>query len=133
MTTTTITVPSDRINQDAYTVALNDGRAFSCTCPAGSRNQRCKHLARAEARPVFVQVWKAVASAAPKGPREARRHTAMKARYHDLVEREGRDIAMAEVIGSMYPDGHPVCHGLLENHKRLSRWRRSNAKRKKSK
>jgi hypothetical protein len=118
----TLVIPSDRYVGRRYTVVLEDGLAVACNCPAGKRGNRCKHRARAEARVVFTAVWRRLLGQATRDHKRAR-HEALSAKYYGLLQTEGRDVAMSEVILMGHPNGHPCQEGLLANHARLQKGR----------
>jgi len=118
----TVVIPSDRYVGRKYTVVLQNGAAVACNCPAGKRGHRCKHKARAAARRVFTQVWRDQLALSTRDHRQAK-HEALTAKYFTLVETEGRDVAMSEMILMGYPNGHPCQEGLLANHERLQKGR----------
>jgi hypothetical protein len=113
---THVEVPSDGLSTRKYSVTLSkEGLPLGCSCPAGRRQQRCKHLARGAAFPVWRKV--------------VRDHVWSSSRdevaewWRTLKESLGTDTALLAVIRTGFPNGHPVCHGLRENNRRKKRRR----------
>ena len=89
---TQVQVTSDRDENEKYTIFLNDGAAYACTCPAGEHNRSCKHRLRAEAEETFKASWRKMADF------EGWDNWKLLREFNQLKKRKGRDHAMAWII-----------------------------------